>query len=268
MIASISLFLVAYFFIATEKIDKTIAALLGAAAVILLHVIPCREAFGMVDLNVVFLLIGMMIIVTVLSDTGIFEWIAIKIAMVGRGNGLVIALLLLVATALLSAFLDNVTTVILIAPITILLAQILEIPVIPLLILESIFSNIGGTATLVGDPPNILIGSQTGLSFNDFLFNLGPVIVLVLLVGLGMAALYCRKPMRTTRIARERIRNAHPEKAILEPRKLRNALIVFVLILCGFFLGRQMDWEPGMLALAGGAGYDSGNRGGYPPHHG
>jgi Na+/H+ antiporter NhaD/arsenite permease-like protein len=252
MLLPIIIFCITYLFIVTEKVDKTIAALLGAAAVIMLHVIPSEEALIKVDLNVIFLLIGMMIIVTVLSETGVFEWVAIKTAQIARGNGLIITLLFVTTTAVFSAFLDNVTTVILIAPITILIAQILEIPVVPLLILESIFSNIGGTATLVGDPPNILIGSQTNLSFNDFIINLGPVIAVVLLAGVALVALVYRSKLKTTPTARERITTARPERAILEPVKLKRSMIIFGLILLGFFLGRLMDWEPGIVALAGG----------------
>lgn len=252
MIPCILVFLATYTFIATEKMDKTIAALLGAAAVVMLRFLPYEAALETVDLNVVFLLIGMMMIVNILTDTGLFEWISIKLARLARGNGIAITLLFLAATATLSAFLDNVTTVILIAPITILVAQILEIRATPILILEAVFSNIGGTATLVGDPPNILIGSKTTLSFNDFLFNLGPVVLVILVVALAMIFVMFRRSTVTRPAARERIRRSRPEAAILQPVVLRRALAVFALVLAGFFLGRVLHLEPGLVALAGG----------------
>jgi len=252
MTGCIVIFLIAYLFIATEWVEKTIAALLGAAAVIMLHYIPYSEALQKVDLNVIFLLIGMMMIVNILMGTGVFEWISIKLARLARGNGIMIMLLFLFTTALLSAFLDNVTTVILIAPITILLTQILEIPTVPILILEAVFSNIGGTATLIGDPPNILIGSETSFSFNDFLFNLGPIILVIVLVSLAVVFVLFRKNTATRESARNRILRSHPEAAILQPVVLKRALVVFALVLAGFFLGRQLDIEPGIVALAGG----------------
>lgn len=251
MTACIIIFLIAYLFIATEWVEKTVAALLGAAAVIMLHYIPYTEALQKVDLNVIFLLIGMMMIVSILMGTGVFEWVSIKLARLARGNGIVIMLLFLMTTAFLSAFLDNVTTVILIAPITILLTQILEIPTVPVLIMEAIFSNIGGTATLIGDPPNILIGSETSFSFNDFLFNLGPIILLICVVSLAVIFLMFQKQTKTRESARNRILRSHPEAAILQPVVLKRALIVFGVVLAGFFLGRFLEIEPGIVALAG-----------------
>lgn len=245
-------FLVTYFFIASEKIDKTIAALLGSACVIAFHVIPYEEALHLIDMNVIFLLIGMMLIVNILSSTGLFEWLAIKIARLAHGNGMAIMLLFMVVTAVLSAALDNVTTVILVAPITILLAQLLEIPAMPLLIMEAIFSNIGGTATLIGDPPNILIGSQTSLTFNDFIFHLAPIVAIIMAGCLVVLYFILGKKMKTTEAARARIKKSHPEKAIIEPVRLKRALIIFGCVMLGFALGRPLNIEPGIVALAGG----------------
>jgi len=247
----IIVFLVVYFFIATEIIDKTIAALIGAGLMIGLHLVGYEEALHSIDMNVLFLLVGMMIVVNTLTDTGVFEWLAIKLARLAKGNGLVLAIFFMILTAVLSAFLDNVTTVILMAPITILLCQLLEIPAVPILIMEAVFSNIGGTATLVGDPPNILIGSQTHLSFNDFLINLSPPVLVMLVVLLGVMALMFRKTIKTTEQTRKRIEQSRPEKAILQPLVLKKALIVFGLILAGFFGGRALDIEPGIIALVG-----------------
>ncbi|MFA7230919.1 MAG: ArsB/NhaD family transporter [Victivallaceae bacterium] len=252
MLLSIIIFVIAYALIASEKVDKSIAALLGAGAIICLHLAPCHELLSKVDLNVISLLVGMMIVVDILATTGLFEWIAIVIARKAKGNGLLILIEFLLVTAFLSAFLDNVTTVILVAPITILIAQILEIPAVPILVMEAVFSNIGGTATLVGDPPNILIGSKTTLSFNDFLLNLGPVVVVITIVLILAVYFFFRKSFRATPAAMKRIMTAKPELAIIEPVRLKKALFVLALILTGFFTSRIIDVEPGMIALIGG----------------
>lgn len=251
MLLPIIVFLVVYFFIATELIDKTIASLIGAGLMIGFHFIGYEEALHAIDMNVLFLLIGMMVVVNTLTDTGVFEWLAIKLAKLAKGNGLALAVLFMILTAVLSAFLDNVTTVILMAPITILLCQLLEIPAVPILIMEAVFSNIGGTATLVGDPPNILIGSQTHLSFNDFLLNLGPPVVVMLVVLVAVMAFMFRKSIKTTAQTRKRIEQSRPDKAILQPLVLKKALVVFGFILAGFFAGRALEIEPGIIALSG-----------------
>ena len=193
MTTGLIIFALTYILIASERIDKAAAVFFGTAFVVMFDVAPYTKLLGYIDLNVIYLLVGMMIIVGVLAATGIFEWIAITLAQAAKGNGMMIMVLFLSATALLSAFLDNVTTVILVAPITILVTQILEIPTVPLLILEAIFSNIGGTSTLVGDPPNVIIGSQAGLTFNDFLFNLTPPVAGIAIVTLAILAYWMRK---------------------------------------------------------------------------
>ncbi|MBN2685250.1 MAG: ArsB/NhaD family transporter [Pontiellaceae bacterium] len=251
MILPIAVFLVVYFFIATELLDKTIASLIGAGLMIGLHLVPYEEALHAIDMNVLFLLIGMMVIVNTLTETGVFEWLAIKLARLAKGNGMLIAIFFMVMTAVLSAFLDNVTTVILMAPITILLCQLLEMPAVPVLIMEAVFSNIGGTSTLVGDPPNILIGSQSHLTFNDFLINLGPPVLIMMVLLLGVLFLLFRKNIKTTETTRKRVEQSRPEKAILEPVVLKKALTVFALVLAGFFAGHALHIEPGIIALAG-----------------
>ncbi|MBN2712185.1 MAG: hypothetical protein JXR97_07070, partial [Planctomycetes bacterium] len=205
MIVAVIIFAITYVFIASEKVDKTIAAMLGASAVILAGQISYQDALKTIDLNVIYLLVGMMIIVHILATTGIFEWIAVSVAQKAKGKALPLLVLLLAVTAVLSAFLDNVTTVILIAPITILITQILEIPTVPFLILEAVFSNIGGTGTLVGDPPNVLIGSQTHLAFNDFLIHLGPVVVVIGVFSLPLVIWLLRKSLVVNEAARARI---------------------------------------------------------------
>ncbi len=251
MLASIVLFVICYVLIASEKVDRTIVVIIGAATAILFHLISYKEALDKVDVNVVYLLVGMMIIVGILARTGIFEWIAIMIAQVARGNGLAIMTGFMLVTALLSAFLDNVTSVILIAPITILITQLLELPTVPFLIMEAVFSNVGGTATLVGDPPNILIGSATGLDFNAFLVNLVPPILVVAAAFVIILIIMFRRGVAVAPALRERLTKAEPARAIIEPAMLARALPVFGLVLLGFFLGRVLDVEPGIIALAG-----------------
>lgn len=251
MVGSLIIFGVSYLAIATEKLDKTAAALLGASAAIMLHLVPYEAALHAVDLNVVLLLVGMMLAVNVMAGTGIFEWLAVTIAQRAKGHGLRILLQFLAVTALLSAFLDNVTTVILIAPITILVCEILELPATPFLIFEALASNIGGAATLVGDPPNVIISSATGLSFNAFLVNLGPPVLVMVVGGLGAATLFLRKELTVSDTNRQRIMRARPDRAILDPVALRRSLAVFALILAGFFLGHSVGIEPGIIAIAG-----------------
>jgi Na+/H+ antiporter NhaD/arsenite permease-like protein len=251
MWASVGIFALAYVFIATEKVDKTIAALLGAGAVIILHLVPYQEALHTVDLNVIFLLTGMMIIMNIMSQTGVFEWLAVVIAKWAKGNGTLILLMFMFATAIISAFLDNVTTVILIAPITILICEILEIKAIPFLVLEAIASNIGGTATLIGDPPNVIIGSQSHLTFNEFIFHLTPPVVFMMLVLFPPIAYLFRNVTRVSDMAKARIMKATPALAITDPDLLKRSMAVFGVVLFGFFVGHPFGVEPGITALAG-----------------
>lgn len=251
---SLIVFIICYGFIVREKVDKTIPAILGAGLLIATHQIGYEEALAQVDLNVIFLLIGMMMMVNLLATTGVFEWTAIKVAQLTGGNGPLILIALISVTALLSAFLDNVTTVILIAPITILIAQLLELPAVLFLILEAIASNIGGTGTLIGDPPNIIIGSQTGLTFNQFLLNLGPAALLVMVtLALGVF-LFLRKRLSVNSEAISRLMLAEPAKAILNAKRLHRALIVLGLVFTAFFLGHYLKLETGIIALMGGFG--------------
>ena len=206
---------------------------------------------GKVDLNVLGLLIGMMIIVNVMATTGVFEYLAVLIARQTRGNGVLVTVEFLLATAIISAFMDNVTTIILMAPITILITQLLGLPTVPVLILEALFSNIGGTATLVGDPPNILIGASCNLSFNDFIINLAPVVLLIMAVCLGAVVLLMRKKLQSNPDSVVQVQLTQPRRAILDPARLKRSLIVFALVLLGFFTSRLIHLEPGLIAICG-----------------
>ncbi len=263
MVLTIIIFVITYIFIASEKIDKAAAAIIGSAVVIIFNLAPYAKhidpdtgleepgLLNMVDLNVIYLLAGMMVIVNILSRTGLFEWIAITLAQKAKGRGMVILINFLLATAVLSALLDNVTTIILIAPITILVTQILEVPTVPVLILEAVFSNIGGTSTLVGDPPNIVIGSKAGLTFMDFIVNLGPPILIIMVISLLIVIPIFRKSMVVPEQIRDRVMKAHPEKAIINPKVLWRALPIFAVIILGFFVGHAFHVEPGIIALGG-----------------
>ncbi len=252
MTLSIIVFVITYLFIASEKIDKSIAALLGACTVVALHVANFEELIHKVDLNVMALLIGMMMIVDIMATTGIFEWVAVVIARKSKGNVILIVAEFLLVTAVISALLDNVTTVILIAPITILITQILEIPTVPILILEAVFSNIGGTATLVGDPPNIIIGTSCKLSFNEFLFHLSPVVCIICVLAVVIVLFMMRKSMKAAPAAIERVAKTRPELAIIDRDNMIRSLVVFCLVIVGFFLSRTIGVEPGIIALGGG----------------
>jgi Na+/H+ antiporter NhaD/arsenite permease-like protein len=245
-------FAIVYLLIATEKVDKTIAACLGAGVVIMLRGITYQKALTYVDLNVIFLLVGMMMIVGILAQTGFFEWMAVLVARKAKGNGVAILVFFLILTAVISAFLDNVTTVVLIAPITILVCQVLELPVIPFLTLEAIFSNIGGTATLVGDPPNIMIASKVGLTFNEFIVHLTPAILIIMVASVVMVLATYRKKLSVRESVRRRIDKTDPGAAITDRRNLWRCLTVFAFVLVGFFMGRVAGIEPGIVALVGG----------------
>ncbi len=251
LITGVIIFVLAYALIASEKVDKTIVALLGAAAMLICRVASFEKMAGNVDLNVLALLVGMMVIVNLMATTGAFEYLAVFIARKSRGNGYVVTALFLLVTAFISAFMDNVTTVILMAPVTILICQLLALPAAPILILIAIFSNIGGTATLIGDPPNILIGASAKLSFNDFILNLTPVIVTIAAVTLVIALLILGKRLKTTDASRSQVELTEPARAILDHSRLKRSLIVFGVILLGFFTSTLTGIDSGVIALTG-----------------
>lgn len=246
-------FLVTYALIATDRIDKTVAALLGGSTVVILGIVSQEDAFAAIDLNVIFLLTGMMILAGILRRTGFFQWLAIRSVKVAGGEPYRLLIVLSLVCALLSAFLDNVTTVVLIAPVTLYIASVLKISPLPFLISEILASNIGGTATLIGDPPNILIGSAAGLGFDDFLVNLAPVAALVLLAFLVMTRFFFARDFAVHAEVRDAVLALDEREVLKDPRLLGISLGVIGLTLVGFLVARPLGLEAGAIALMGAA---------------
>jgi len=251
----VAVFVAAYVLIATERIHRTAAALAGAAGMVLLGVVDAKVAFFSertgVDWNVIFLLLGMMVIVSVVKQTGVFDYLAIWAAKRTRGRPFATMVLLVVITAVASALLDNVTTVLLIAPVTLLVCDRLAVSPVPFLIAEVLASNIGGTATLIGDPPNIIIASRAGLTFNDFLVNLAPIVVVLMVVLIGLCWLLFRKQL-----------SYHPERVaalmalderdvIQDSGLLKRSGVVLGAVMVGFFAHSALHIEPSLVALLG-----------------
>ena len=245
------IFLVAYALIASERIDRTLVALLGGLLLIVLGVIDQRQAFAAIDLNVIFLLAGMMVLASALGRTGFFQWLAVHSVRLSRGDPLRLLIILCVVTAGLSAFLDNVTTVLLMTPVTLSIARRLGISPVPYLISQVLASNIGGTATLIGDPPNILIGSAAGLDFTDFLINLGPVVLLILGAFLVTMVVMFRGSLQVPDHQREAALEATEDTIIRDRGLLIRTLIVVGLTIVGFLAHSALGLEAATIALLG-----------------
>jgi Na+/H+ antiporter NhaD/arsenite permease-like protein len=253
VLIAIVIFALALALIATERLDRTKVALLGAVLVLLTQTIEQDTAIEAIDWSTLGLLVGMMIVVRVTEPTGAFTWVAIRAGQISRGRPFAVVLALSVTTAVLSAFLDNLTTVLLMVPITFLLADALDVDPIPLVIIEILVSNIGGTATLIGDPPNIMIAGATGLSFTAFLTNLAPVALLTfVVVTAGLFGVY-RSRLRISPEARAQVMRLDATDAIEDPRELRRTVPVLVVTILLFFAHQALHLEPATVALAGAA---------------
>jgi Na+/H+ antiporter NhaD/arsenite permease-like protein len=250
-----AIFLLAYGLIIWDKIHKTIIAIFGAALLIVIGIITQEEAFHSTDIgvdwNVIFLLIGMMVIINIMKPTGCFEYLAIKGAKVGKGQPFKIMAIFCIITAVVSAFLDNVTTVLLIAPVTLVICKALELDVVPFLLTEALASNIGGTATLIGDPPNIMIGSKAQLGFMPFVYNLSPVIIIVLIAFIISIRFIFGKKMTVKEELRQRIMAMDENEAIKDPVLLRKSLVVLAITITGFVAHGALNLEPATIALTG-----------------
>lgn len=253
-IFAVTLFAVLLALIALELVNRTVAALLGAAMLISFGIVGQEAAASeYVDWNTIGLLAGMMIIVAILEKTGIFEYLAIKSAQWGRARPGRILILLAIVTAVLSAFLDNVTTVILMVPVTFLIADALNASPTPFLLTQVMASNVGGASTLIGDPPNILIGSAANLSFADFVVHLAPVVIVTLPVVLVLLYFLFRKEFRHSEEAEEVISGLDAESSIQDRVLLRKSLIVLGLVILAFFLHGALHLEAATIALFGAA---------------
>ena len=245
------IFLIAYALIVTERVHRTLSALLGGVAMMLLGVLPQEQAFGAVDWNVIFLLAGMMAIANVLRETGLFQWIAVQAVRLGKGDPFRILVILSLVTAMTSALLDNVTIVVLVAPVTLLVAASLRVSPLPYLIAEILASNIGGMATLIGDPPNILIGSAAGIDFVTFAAHMAPISVLILVAFIGVAWFLFKKDLRPGRSGPLDIEALDTSELITDARLLRKSLIVMGGVILGFLIHGPLHLEVATIALAG-----------------
>ncbi|MBU0926216.1 MAG: ArsB/NhaD family transporter [Spirochaetes bacterium] len=247
------IFIVSMIAITTEKVHKTSAAILGGMLMVIFGLESQSVAFSNVDWNVIFLLIGMMIITSITKRTGLFQYIAIRLAKLARGEPVAIILMLSVATAVISALLDNVTTVLILVPITFLIAVELNVAPTPFVVALALASNVGGTATLIGDPPNIMIGSAAGLGFSDFLAYTAPVVVVNLVALCAFIFLVFRKSLVVTNERKARILAFDHAKAIEDKPLLVKSLVVLGAVMAAFVLHSRLGLEPSTIALSGAA---------------
>lgn len=254
-VVAVTVFVVAYVLIATDRVHKTLVALAGAAIVVALPIIDSDDVFYShdtgIDWDVIFLLLGMMIIVSVLRQTGVFEYVAIWSAKRARGSPLRVMILLVVVTAIASALLDNVTTVLLIAPVTLLVCDRLAINAAPFLMAEAFASNIGGTATLVGDPPNIIIASKAGLSFNDFLIHLAPIVIIVTVVLIAMLPRLFPGAFTVDPERAADVMSLEEREAIRDPRLLVACGVVLTAVFAAFIAHSVLHMAPSLVAMLG-----------------
>jgi Na+/H+ antiporter NhaD/arsenite permease-like protein len=248
-----ALLLLTYAVIISEQINRSVVTLVGASIMVVLGVIDQDEAIRGIDWNTIGLLAGMMILVSISRRSGMFQYMAIWSAKAAKAHPAGILFLLQVTTAVLSAFLDNVTTVLLIVPVTLAITKELEVPPYPFLVGEVLASNIGGTATLIGDPPNIMIGSQAGLAFDDFVIHLAPVIIVVLIAQTVMIHLLWGREMKATPAAEARVLAMVPKDAIIDWLLLKQALAVLAVVLIAFVFARPLRLEPATIAMLGAA---------------
>jgi Na+/H+ antiporter NhaD/arsenite permease-like protein len=253
MAVSTAILLVTYAAIIWDKLNRSIVALLGASLMILVGVLDQGEAVRGIDWNTLGLLAGMMILVSISRRSGLFQYVAIWSAQRANASPAGILLLLQLTTAVVSALLDNVTTVLLIVPVTLVITSELDVPPYPFLFAEVFASNIGGTATLIGDPPNILIGSLAGLDFNAFILNLTPLIIVVMAAQALAVHLLWGQAMRSTPAQRERVMALRPADAILDPVLLKQASAVLACVILAFVFARPLGIAPATVTMAGAA---------------
>jgi Na+/H+ antiporter NhaD/arsenite permease-like protein len=254
-IAAVSVFLIAYFFIATEKINRVAVVCAGAAVMIIIGATNADAAFYShetgIDWNVIFLLLGMMIIVGVIHKTGLFEYLAIKAIQLAKGRPRQAFVYLLMLVAFCSALLDNVTTIMLAVPMTIMVAKYLKVQPVPFILAEVFISNIGGAATLIGDPPNIIIASKADLDFNSFLIHMAPMVLVVLAVIIPMLVLMFNKDLKNNAEDRKSVMTLNANSFIKDKSLLVKSLVVLTLVIVAFVLHSVLHLEPSVIAMIG-----------------
>jgi Na+/H+ antiporter NhaD/arsenite permease-like protein len=251
MALAIAIFVAVLAAIATERVDRTKVALLGAVLVLITQTIDQEHAVRSIDFNTIGLLAGMMLMVRLTETTGVYTWLAIHAGQLSRGEPAAVVASLALTTAVLSAFLDNLTTVLLVVPITFLLADALDIDPVPLVIIEIIASNIGGTATLIGDPPNIIIAGATGLSFGAFIVNLAPIAAIAFVAVTGLLYLRDRTRLRVAPEARRRVMELDAARSIEDRDELVRTVPILIATILAFFAHKALGLEPATVALAG-----------------
>ncbi len=254
-IIAVGIFSITYALIMTETLNRTVIAFFGAMLMMVLNVEAQEQAVHHIDVNTIGLLIGMMIIVNILKRTGVFQYVALSSAKIAKGDPWTIMLLLSIITAISSALLDNVTTILLIIPVTLVITESMQLNPIPFVIVETIMSNLGGTATLIGDPPNIMIGSAVGLSFMDFILNLAPIVLIIFVITLLIFKIVFRKSLYATTEQRQIVMSMDPSKSITDKKLLIKGIIVMIITVAGFMLHSVVGMESATVALFGASLY-------------
>ncbi|MDH8678518.1 ArsB/NhaD family transporter [Fusibacter bizertensis] len=249
LILAIGVFIVTYLLIMSEKMNRTAVAMVGAFLMVVLNIEGQERALHYVDFNTIGLLVGMMIIVNIMKKSGIFQYVAIKAAKIAKGDPWKIILYFCTITAFSSALLDNVTTVLLIVPVTLVITDTLDLNPIPFLVPEILIANIGGTATLIGDPPNIMIGSATGLGFLDFVVALGPVVVVIFFITMVIFKYGYKMHYVATDENKMKILRLDEKKAIKDPILMKKSIGVLLMTVLGFVLHQSMGYESATIAL-------------------
>lgn len=252
-VIAIVVFVVVIGLIISEKVNSAAAALAGAMALVVTGVMSAHKALSYIDFNTIGLLVGMMVFVAIIRQSGLFEYVAIKAAKMVHGDPWKIMIAFILLTAVLSGILDNVTTVLLVGPMTIAIAKMLEINPVPFLMTQILASNVGGTATLIGDPPNIMIGSAANLSFMDFLKNTGVAVVLVIVFMIVMMRFVYKKEIEVEGLDTSKIMNLDPDKSITDKPLLIKGVVVIILVILGFIFHDQIGMETSVIALTAAA---------------
>ncbi|MCB5254908.1 MAG: ArsB/NhaD family transporter [Candidatus Cloacimonetes bacterium] len=252
MLLALLIFGITYLLIITEWINKMIAAMLGGFAIILTGIVSQEIAFRAIDWNVIFFLIGMMLVISVIRQTGLFMYLAIKIAKLAKGRPLAIMVLMYLLTTFTSAFMGSVTTIMILVPIVLLIASELKISPVPFIITMVIASNAGGAATMIGDPPNILIGSATDYNFLDFIFNLTPPVLIITITSVGLIWLLYRKKMHVSNQNRAHLMGYNEKNLINNKSLLKSSLLVLAMMLTAFTLQGVIKMETATIAMSAG----------------